>query len=565
MRPAFGFLLVVPTFVACSSGSSSLLGDDAGADVALSRDTGGHEPDADAAPPRDAARDTSVDARPDVGIATGDAQAAPDARDAAGPPPAGATLAPGSHFLVEGVTDDGHVIYATPTSIKAVPVAGGVPVVLAALGFNEAGAFGNGAVLVVHDFVFIWTDVTQLDSSANPVGTLSIWPTSAASPTVVSKTAIAPTAGSAVLPVAASPDGASFVYMTANSSSGVIASIVGANAAAPLAGVVLDSSIGAPPNEYNQGGLCTPSLTFSGAFVFAHYCDVVAGDELPPTLAAFRTAGWTKETLLDGAVVSAVDGTGAYAAGVNLAGQLETLSTSSDAGTPVAVDPAVTMTTNQSILVGATDQFVLYTTPAAALKVSPLGSSLPTTLVATNVASIDGVSPDATWVYVNAGTDPNTGLPADLSLASTSTPGTPRLLVNNTLAYILGDPFTSDSSYALFASQLQLSLTTGAFSGATLNAALVPGTSAPVIVSANAGYQMNGLTGTNVLYADNLNPTGGIAGVVDLHTKDLAGGASSLVIAGADVTYALTSDKSKLVYTLNFGENTDGLYVVPVQ
>ena len=36
-------------------------------------------------------------------------------------------------------------------------------------------------------------------------------------------------------------------------------------------------------------------------------------------------------------------------------------------------------------------------------------------------------------------------------------------------------------------------------------------------------------------------------------------------IAGADVTYALTSDKSKLVYTLNFGENTDGLYVVPVQ
>jgi len=567
MRRAHGCLLLGSALFACGGSTAAPTGD-GGSDVSVPRDTGikpsPHDTGIDS--PVRPERDAGVDAARDTGIdATRDAADAhvlmTDAHDAAPPTPVGSTLSVGRRFLVEGVTDNGYVIYATPSSINAVPALGGTPTVLGAFGFDDAGVIGNGAVVVLHDLVLLWTDVTQFEASALPVGTLSVWSpaTSASSaPTVLSTSAIAPSPYGGVV-VAASADGSSLAYMVANTASGEIASLVAASTASLATHVTLDPSIGANPT-----GLCGPALNFAGGFLIARYCDVVSGDEGAPALFAYDTQAWRKKPLVQGVLASSVDGTGAYAAAVTVSGQLDLVSTSSDSGAAVAVDPSVTLSSAESIFLGVSDQFILYTTPAGALKASSVtGAPALTTLVASKVNAIDGVSLDAKWVYVNDGTDPNTGYPSDLSLASTSAAGAARQLASNTVATTLGDGFTADSSYALFATGLGINPMTGAFSGGTLNAAKVSASTSPAVVTTNGGVQVNALTGTAILFADHYNASGGLAGSADLRTVDVATTvASSLVIAGADISYALTKDRSKLVYTLNFGDSTDGLYIV---
>ena len=338
------------------------------------------------------------------------------------------------------MTDDGYVIYGTKTAVKAVPVAGGAPITIADMGDGSAGILG---ALVVHDDVFAWSSVDP----STFAGILTLYNHTASIHQRLSN-------GSQAFLAAASADSSAIMYTDGSSTDGMTASLVGASTASLASPVVLSTSID------TSGTGCNPVLAFTATaspfHAIASFCVYsVAGDATadgPNSVYAYPSTTWAPATLATGATAFWADGAGASVAVLLDSGALEVVPLGADATAPVAFGLADAASVTGAYL-SPKDAFVLYDTSDGALVRSPVSTSTPTALFSKDVAAIDRVSPSEAYAIVNSGTDPNTGLPSDLALASTSKAGAAAILTGSTptVAGVLGDAFTADpaSSYAI--------------------------------------------------------------------------------------------------------------------
>jgi hypothetical protein len=576
------FVLVGAAALGCSSSSGAGSSHDASRpkdaghaarDVAA-KDSGLGEKDASsdvrATRRHDAGSDVTARPTPDAGDA-GDAGGAADAADAApfgfdaGPPPTpqGTTLDTGADFAIQGVTDDGYVVYTTRTAVKAAPVAGGAPVTIVDMG--EAGA-GMAGATVVHDDVFAWSNIDP----SSFAGVLTLWNHTASIRQALS-------ASSQAFVAAASADSSAILYTDASSADGMTASLLGAN----LASLASPSVLATRVDTSGQG--CNPALAFTGAaspfHAVAAFCVVTAGADAasdgPDSVYAYPTTTWTPATLATSAAAFWTDSQGTSVAVLLASGVLEVLPLGADAGSAVVLGLADGGAVSSAYL-SARDAFVLFDTSHGALVRSPVDKATPATLVAKDVAAIDRVSPSEAWAIVNKGTDPNTGLPTDLGLASTSKLGAPAILTGNspTVAGVLGDAFTADStsSYVIFMTGLTVDGDNNAIGKLEAARASSPGTAIPLATAAVSAF--NGLTftrpdlaltGTQISFTDNFDASRNNYGSVDLHVIDLATTTpSTTVMQGADPAYAVSFDRQRILYTITFGGITDGLYSVAV-
>lgn len=552
--PVASLLAVSAAALACGSSSTSV-GRDAGVIVK------------DASIDRSASHDAKSghEASHDAG-ATLDA-ASGDAGDAGTPPtPTGTAIETGHDMVIIGVTEDGHVVYQTDSGISAAPVAGGHGTQLA-----SAGDAASAPVAVVsHNVVFLWSNV-DFNSGA---GTLSVWTSSMTGPPKPVSTASQPPAFHSGF-AAASADSSAIVFSTATSADGTTTSLAGATLSSLASPTVLASGL-------EGAGGCTLGAVFTGTaapfYAVATFCEPVDAGDTPATVNAYSTNAWAAGHAGDGGApplatsvttFSVDQAAKAVAVGLD-GGQLEIAALGGAARVPI--DTASTLPPAPLLYLSKTDKFVLYATASGALKTSPVTMSSPTTLVASAVNGLDAVSPNEAWAFVHNGTDPNTTLPSDLSLASTATPGTPTTLVmGTTVAGVLGDAFTSDatSSYAIFMTNIVQDNNNN-----DVGTLCAVATAAPTKIIKLATAAVNSatyspadlaLSGTKLSFTDNFNANIGNTGSVDLHVVDLATTTpSTIVMSGADPLYAVSFDKQHILYTITFGGSTDGIYTVPV-
>jgi hypothetical protein len=471
------------------------------------------------------------------------------------------------------VTEDGYVVFTTDTGVLAAPVAGGAATVLVDLG---SGAMP--IVMVVHNDVFIW--VTS-PTTGGTVGALTVWNhTLVPTPTQL-------TDASFTYLAAASVDSSNILYSVADTSSVFNPiTLYAATTSTLTSPVSLASSI------YSEPG-CIPAVAFTGTAApftaIASFC--VAGDDGgmdygPNNVFAYPTSTWKATQIAADANTMAsppfsVDKSGDWVVVALGNGGVETVPLGADSATAVPIagsgtlpdvpeyvfDPAVG---NLAYYLSKTDAFVLYATGKGALVRSPVTTSTPTTLVGSNVNGLDGLSPDESWQIVNKNTDPSNGLPTDLSIASTATPATPTKLTGSSTSDcgVLGDPFTADSTFALFMTDI----VDGANSAVgTLHAVSTSDTAVDITVTSSAVMASNyspvdlALTKTQIVYADSFDSSIGTAGGVTVNFVDVATkGLPTVLVAGVNPSFFVSFDKKRVLYTINAGGSTDGIYSVAV-
>jgi hypothetical protein len=509
-------------------------------------------------------------AETDAGFKDGGKEgSAPDGEagsDAAPPAPVGTTLDTGPGIVIQGVTDDGYVVYVTPTSISAVPVTGGTPTVL----IKAPGGTSSGGVLV--DFAYVAHDVVFLFSNtAAMVANLSVWTSALGAPVAVSKIA-----STAVAP-AASSDSTEIAYAT--NPDGTL-SIVGASMAALTSPIKLASGL-----DSGTGG-CFPSMGFTGQaspfYLVASYCIAGPSETDGPNLASsFPTTTWAPIELATGVTALSLDAVGTLVAVGITGGQLETIPVAGGSALPIDADG--TLASYPSIYLSQTDGFVLYVNAATeGLMRSPVATSAPEALSVCfssncveglvgdfGLATAPSVSPDENWALAYpaiVSLSADVAFPSGVTLVSTSE-ATDSWNLTGTSANpssVAGDAFTVDSRYGIF---MQAITVDGA--GRATGELDVVSTAAPVTVTklTSSGYfSVFGspadlvLSGTQVSYVDNFS-YGDLA--VDLHSVDLATTTTpTTLMRRINPDYAVSADKTTIVYAVTLGGATDGLYAV---
>jgi hypothetical protein len=444
----------------------------------------------------------------------------------------GTQLAMGADF-VDGVTDDGHVLYDDNTNLYAVPIAGGTPAMITAFSpstGDRAGSIGNVGI--------IYTKV----NNTTGIGTLSVW-TAAGGLKQLSTTSV-PGRGTA----AVSKDGMHVAYFD------------GASTTMPVANLTTAAPDGTGVKQLVAGvqfvQACIPQIAYGGTSLVASYCTSVVPDASTPqaNVAAFAAGSTTPIPLASGALGFAPDPTGARVL-VSATNGMTVYPIGGGAGTLIDATGTFGGFTKDGMT-------VIYTTTANALKRSAVTSPSPLTLLTTGANGLDAVSPDESWAIVSQGQDMTTGN-LDLYIASAKTAGTATGLVTTTTANILGDAFTADSSHALYYTTLTTSMTSGNTWG-TLNAAPTAGGAALPLAT---GVAVNlSLSGSKEIIAANFadNMTGGTADIAVIDAT--SAGAPSVVASKADAFFLLTSDLSKVVYSTSTQSGaSQGIWVAPAQ
>ncbi len=561
------FMLVGVTLLGCSSPPRTVPHDDAGPPKdsgwanrhVVARNSSTAE--------KDARSDVRAKPRPDVEVSpapdAGDAgDAAQPGYDAGLPPtPEGTTIDTGPDFAIQGVTDDGYVIYTTRAAVKAAPVAGGATVLIAEMGDAAAGMVG---AMVVHDDVFAWSNIDPTSFA----GVLTLWNHTASIHEQLS------TSSQAFL-AAASADSSAVMYTDASSADGTAASLVGAKTTSLASPSVLATSVD------TSGDGCNPVLAFTATsspfHAIASFC-IFAGSgdaaaDGPNSVYAYPSTTWAPVTLAASATSFWTDSVGASVAVLLKNGALEVVPLGVDGGSPVVLGVADAETVTGAFL-SAKDVFALYDTSEGALVRSPVGTWKPTTLFSKGVASIDRVSPSETFALVSSGTDPSTGLPTDLAIASTSKAGAAAILTGTTptLAGVLGDAFTADpsSTHAIYITGVSVDGSGNAIGTLQAVEATTPGTIIPLATTAVSAFNGTSytradlaLSGTRISFTDHFDATRNNYGSVDLRVVDLATTTpSTTVMMGADPGYAVSFDRQHILYTITFGSSTDGIYSV---
>jgi hypothetical protein len=437
-------------------------------------------------------------------------------------PPVGRMLVAGNSLSARGMTSDGYEIYSDDAAFQlyAVPVAGGAPQSIAALG-------SSFWVTVVGQVVFAWSDVT----AAN-VGVLTAWSSAAGSHAISS-------ASFGILGTS-SPAGTQILYVSNVDSQGATGD------------VYLSATDGTGVTRLLQGQQlagCFPQLGFAGSYVLASHCDVPRGAGPSSTISSFKSPAWTQTDLVS-------DAENVWSA--DTAGTIVLVST--NAG--IFIDPIGGGAAKMIDATGFLGQLIaggttaIYGTTSGALRRSSTTVPSPMTLAPT-FAGFYAVSPDQDTVmyYENSA---STG--TDVYLASAVAPATPLTLSATMNGAVIGDAFTSDSTYALYSTSSDVC--TGA---ATFDAFPVSG-GASALLGQNVWGNWSA-TGATVIFNDNYVATGGLRfGRADLESVNLAAGtAVTRIVAQADAVIDLTPALDQVVYSWSVQPGSlAGLYVVPV-
>lgn len=503
-------------------------GDATGFDV-THFDGGPHDTGIDSEQPADAGRDSGpvdtgigVDAPVDTGVD-------------AGPQPVGTQLQPGNSLTLWGVTSDGFAIYTDDVAqmLYAAPLGGGPAVSIAPVSATR-GTFYYG--LTFNKVALMWSGIGQ----SSLVGTLIVWSSSGGAHTLS-------TASRAFL-AAVSADSQHLVYLDHATSQGtgdmLGAAVDGSGVTTLLAGL----------GDFQN---CFPYPIFAGsnAAVVPH-CDNPDAGFSGATVSAFAPPSWTRTDLFTNVYPSVnTDPAGAQ---ILASGSAGLLVAPIGGGSSTLIDP-----------IGAYGFFtsdgmsVIYNDNNGALKRSPIASPAPVTLVAGGVFGLLGLSPDQSTALSYQNFDPRTYL-TDLDLASIVSPGPITVLSSAPTAavpgsYTLGNPFTEDSSHALYYTSFNVMSYVG-----TLNAFDV-NTSSPSVLGTNSTAAWASGP-SKVVFSDNYVSLGGTSPAVDLESVDtnLPAGPTH-VVSGANPQFYMSPAADQIVYTWSWQSGPlAGLYVVPV-
>ena len=476
---------------------------------------------------------------------------------------------------VLGITDDDYVIYTglgKTEPVFAVPLAGGASIPIVA----DAGTAGY-LPLIIHRTVFIWTGQTIDMTFGNSVGVLTFWTKAGG--------VQATTTHSTVGAVSASPDGTKVVYSANVSTRGTTGDFVASNADGTGKTTLLTGTSTSLPIAIPATIPYFPDLGFTNdAYFVATHQEVTDAGLSSATVSFWDTATWTKTDLIQGAAVATGPGA-TLTSGVSWSssrtgtGFGSTVVASTSAGALQAFD--LPSATHVPIDTGVTSFYmkpdgsgVFYGTGSSgAYKLAALPSAAITTILTTGYGGFiynypyliqsqplgdppSTISPDGNWaVFYKV---PGPTYDSDLNLiqnvaSSTSVPllSAPTGIINNE------DAFTADSTYALYMTSYT-SVGTG-----SLYAYPVAGSEA-VAISTNNVWDSNYLAGTKILYMDNYMALSN--GVADIYTVDVSAStlAPTSIIKAADSSYWLTTDRTKMVFSLIAAGNTktNGIWVI---
>jgi hypothetical protein len=170
-----------------------------------------------------------------------------------------------------------------------------------------------------------------------------------------------------------------------------------------------------------------------------------------------------------------------------------------------------------------------------------------------------GPSPDGSQVLYFSTESVTQGYLYSLSVVADAPGATPVAIDSTFTATIPADPFTSDSRYVIYLSQVS-DVGTGRLEVWDIHAGKAVAVSAKDdAVSANA------LSGSQILFTDAYDGSLGASGVADLRVVDVASAPLHAVTiqSQADATYYLTPDRSRVVYTRSVATDAgaNGIYV----
>ena len=437
-------------------------------------------------------------------------------------PPVGMLLAAGNSLSARGVTSDGYAVYSDDVGLQlyAVPIAGGSPQTIAALG-------SNFWVVVVGQVVFVWSNVT----SAN-VGALTTWSSAKGSH------AIAP---------------ASFGILGASSSDGTqVLYVANVDAQGQTGDVFVSGTDGTGATRLLQGQQlagCFPQLGFAGSYAIASHCNTARGDGPSTTITSFQSPAWTPSDLVSSAQnIWSADTAGTMVL-VSTAGGVSVV--------PIAGGAATTLDATGfmgQLIEGG--KMAVYGTTAGALRMSSTTAPSPTP-PAPAFGGFYGVSPsqDNVLYYQN-----QASLGTDLYLASTASPGAPQPISTQTNVAVNGDPFTADSTFALY------STSNDPCTGAATFAAFPVSGGSSIPLGSNV-WGDSSATAAKVVFNDHYAATGGLRfGRADIESVDLAAGTPpTLVVSQADAVIDLTPAGDQIVYSWSLQPGAlAGIYVTPV-
>ena len=452
--------------------------------------------------------------------------------DSALPPPMSTLLVSGGTLAIKGITDDGYIIYGdTSTStlyaILSSASAGTKPTTLGSADLN--------AVTISHNGVAFFSA-----SVVNRVGPLSIWESSIG-PIQIASASLEPDFSNSFYTVAGSPDGSHVLYYDNVNAEGTTGTLYMYSASG--------SQMLVGPIDVAED-MCHPQLHFSTPYALASYCTVSGPGGTIPDGGGYNIATISSWLMTDTnpalstvatsvQTIFAADGDG----GGMVVGFTNDLVAASPAGggSLITLDP---LGNDFFLLAGGND--VVYTTSTDTLRRTPTALSSITTLVPNGFSGVDVLSPDKSWI-IGHNVQASSGT-SDLYAASTSTPGSPLTITTATTSAIGlgGDPFTVDSTYALYQTAFASNL-------GVLTAFPLRTGGAPRMI-AHANYATWGLTGTVIVFNANY-----ASQKADLQWVDVAGsGAPTPLVTGADPYFLVTPAKDKITYTIA----GTGLYVM---
>lgn len=456
--------------------------------------------------------------------------------------PSGTQLVVSPNVQLNGVTSDGYAVYTdlSASTYNAVPLAGGTPTML---GSSDGTAeFASGAV------AFAFTN-PDMNTGAS---TMTIW-SSAHGPQTIG-TAVFPAQGTGTGLLDLSSDGTHVLYLdniTATTGDISVVNTDGTGKTVLLPGADLT----------NQS--CPPSMFFAGSYAVIQYCPTgdagaAAGDGGVATNAVIKTftgATWTTT----GTIASAsTPGLGVDPTGANI----EYISATGLQVAPVATGTSALIDAQGALGAFTSDGMHLIYTVGGAVNLASIAGGTPTPLVAAGgYTGIAAVSPDNNWLlaFKTTSQDNMGDTLLDLYLASASKSSTPTTLASTATAALFGDPFTADSTHAVFTASVNAgsgTLTSVATSGgspATLGSSIwINNSTTAAKVVFNANYMSGGGGGGN--------------GQADIMTVDASTTtAAALLVTQADANYFLDKAKDKVVYSWSYlQDGTAGIWVTPL-
>jgi hypothetical protein len=436
----------------------------------------------------------------DAGGPSGDAGGPlPDSAASSGHDAGGGTIriASGDYLVLWGVTGDGYAVYSTGAnteSFYAVSLSGGAPIAIA-----QASGNGNYPFAVVQQNVaFVYTNPDQYY-----VGPVTAWTSGGGAHQL---------SASSYYLTGASSDSSHIAYLdnvseqSGDAGLAIVGDLYGANADGSAVKLLRAGVSGWYVQGAGGSSNCYTYFSFAGSYAVLFACTQSGG---APTeqVWSYPSPGWQGSQIVANATsLSGFDNAGTQAL-VTTSSGLQSVPLAGGAAS--TIDP-----TGAAGLFTSDGKSVVYVTTMGALARSPVANPAPQQLVASGVEGLWAISPDDKSVLVYESYSQQTGL-TDLYIASAATAGNAKPLVAAQTAmvggpnsYMAGNPFSADSTHALFWSGVAIPMGQQYF---PVIGTLQSGPTAAATTPAQLGKNSNAawaLGGSAIAFADNLAMVG---------------------------------------------------------